>query len=645
MSATATSFLSLELKVTGFFRVSQAFLCKGKSNLEKNVSSGIVGQTTKARSGTSEVSQRVSPRTPRQPKPTLLENNSTSSSNQTIRTPKERSPKVIERKSPRSPVPEKRRPNRITELESQISQLQEDLKKAREQLCSSESGKKQAQLDAEDSKKQLLALSSKLEESQQQLRELSISEETHLVELQKISQERDEAWKSELEAIQKQHSVDSTALASANNEIQCLKVQLETVAASEAEQTKHAESVNEELQSLKENLAETLCLVENMKNQLKDCKESETQAQEVVSETLQQLETAKKTVESLRLDGMKAIESYDSIASELERSRARVSFLEGLVSKLNAGLDNGSSNNLPLIPSSEYEEELSYLRSEVGRLRSALETAEAKYSEEQVRSTAQITSAYELMEQIKSGSTLKEAKLESELKKTRVDIEELKANLMDKETELQGIIEENDGLNSKLEKSLSSQREYKLEKELKVLKEHLANLKANLMDKETELQSIAEENEMLKVEIKKSKVENTKNGVAEVEAARSSEREALSKLGLVMEEADKSSKRAARVTEQLDAAQAANAEMEAELRRLKVQSDQWRKAAEAAASMLSGGNNGKFMERTGSLDSSFSPGGGKINSLYSEDMDDDYLKKKNGNMLKKIGVLWKKPQK
>ncbi|GJZ25952.1 interactor of constitutive active ROPs 2, chloroplastic-like protein, partial [Tanacetum coccineum] len=68
------------------------------------------------------------------------------------------------------------------------------------------------------------------------------------------------------------------------------------------------------------------------------------------------------------------------------------------------------------------------------------------------------------------------------------------------------------------------------------------------------------------------------------------------------EEADKRSRKVVKVTEQLDLAQAANAEMEAELRRLKVQSDQWRKAAEAAAAMLSGGANGKFVERTGSLD-------------------------------------------
>ncbi|WVZ11242.1 hypothetical protein V8G54_015772 [Vigna mungo] len=107
-------------------------------------------------------------------------------------------------------------------------------------------------------------------------------------------------------------------------------------------------------------------------------------------------------------------------------------------------------------------------------------------------------------------------------------------------------------------------------------------------------------------------------------------------LGIVMEEADRSNKKAARVAEQLEAA---NLEMETELRRLKVQSDQWRKAAEAAAAMLSSGNNGKLTERTVSMDNNYKC------SPYAEDSDDDFQRKKNGNMLKKFGVLWKKPQK
>lgn len=623
-------------------------------------------QTPKARNSPSDVPQRVSPRAVRQLKITV-EPDSATSSNQTSRAPKERSPKVVERKTPRSPVSEaqKKRPSRLSELERQLSQLQEDLKKAKDQLTSSESCKKQAQQDAEDSKQQLLAMSSKFEESRQQLQDLTASEEARVTELQKISEEREQAWQSELEAVRKQHSVDSAALASTMSEIQRLKVQLETVPKSDAPLTKEEESTDSELQSLKENLAETLSVVEDMKNQLTNCKESEARAQALVSETLLQLETAKGTVETLRYDGVKAMEAYNSLTLELEQSRARINLLEELVSKLNTDFIEGRCNscqnpagnckvdreieeNGKVGESKQHESGLISVKSEVTKLQAILESVEVKYHEDQIRSTVEIKGAYELVEQIKSASSQRVAELETELKKTKADIEELKANLMDKETELQGISEENEGLNMRLEKTLSYQREYEHEKELKRSKEDVADLKANLMDKETELQNVSEENEMLKSELKKKETDKGKSSdqiVEELEVARTAEREALMKLGHVMEEAEKSGRRAVRVGEQFEAAQAANAEMEAELRRLKVQSDQWRKAAEAAATILSTGNQGKFVERTGSLDSNYTPITGKIGSPYSEDMDDDSLKKKNGNMLKKIGVLWKKPQK
>ncbi|KAI7997093.1 hypothetical protein LOK49_LG10G01814 [Camellia lanceoleosa] len=173
------------------------------------------------------------------------------SPNPESRTPKGRSPKVAERKSPRSPVPElqKKRPSKLSELESQLAQLQEELKKAKDQLSSSESWKKQAQQEAEEAKKQLAAMSAKLDESQQQLMELCASEEDRVQELRKISQDRDRAWQSELEAVQKQHSMDSTALSSAINEIQKLKIQLDRVSESESAQADYAQSAHAEIQN------------------------------------------------------------------------------------------------------------------------------------------------------------------------------------------------------------------------------------------------------------------------------------------------------------------------------------------------------------------------------------------------------------
>lgn len=597
-------------------------------------------QTPKARTGASEVPQRKSPASPKQ----------------ASKTPKDRSPKVTERRSPRSPIAEKKKPNRVQELESQLAQLEEDLKRTKDQLNSSESWKRKAQQEAEEAKKQFLAMSKDLEESQQQLMELSASEEERLQELRKISQDRDRAWQSELEAVQKQHSMDSAALVSAMNEIQKLKIQLERVRESEAVHISNAESDNAEIEDLRMELDEALTLVEKLKNEVRDCKESESRALEVVGKTQMQLEAANKTVETLQLEGVKASEEYKSLALELEQSRAQVKSLEELVSKLQADLVGGANKNV-LGPANEAEknvenEEINQLKaelvsakSEAAQLKSALDVSEVRYQEEYIQSTLQIRSAFEQLEHAKSESSQRQGELNEELKRAKADIEELRVRLMDKESQLQGLSEENEMLTSRIKQNQPGERESEPVVELKKLDADMAELKERLLDKETELQNVTEENNALKMEIKRVELENNKiphEAVASAEAARAAEREALMKLGYMTEEADKSNRRVAQVTEQLDSAQAANSELEAELRRLKVQSDQWRKAAEAAAAMISAGNNGKFVERTGSLDNSYNSITAKMSSPYSEDTDDDSPKKKNTNMLKKIGVLWKK---
>lgn len=541
-------------------------------------------------------------------------------------------------------------PKKVSELESQLSQLKEDLKRAKDQLNSSESSKRRCQKEAEEAKNQLLAMSAKLEESEQQLQEISASEDARVEELRKLSQDRDRAWESELQAVQQQRSMDSTALASAVNEIQKLKGQLEMVANSEATQSRHAESAHAEIQTLRMELSETLSLVEKLKTKLNDCKESEARALEVIDSTRMQLERANATIEMLQSDATKGTEYNNSLSLELEQSKDRIKSLESLVSKLQAEVTNSNSNqlgnasgNTKLTQEDEENKEkvqlkaeLNSLKSEVSQLKSALDASEMRYQEEYIQSTLQIRSAYDEVESTKSESCQREAEWASELKQARAHVEDLRTQLMDKENELQSIAEENDRLSLKIEKNLSS--------ELKKSETAVVDLKACLMDKETELQNITEENEMLKIELKNKEMERNKvydDTVVLAEAARAAEQEALMKVGYVTEEADKSTQRAARVTEQLDAAQAANSELETELRRLKVQSDQWRKAAEAAAAILSTGNNGKFVERTGSLDNHYNP----LSSPYSEDLDDDSPKKKNVTMLKKIGVLWKKGQK
>ncbi|CAN4121591.1 unnamed protein product [Withania somnifera] len=603
-------------------------------------------QTPKGRTVSVEVPQRTSAatlKTARKLKTPGSDADPVLSPNPANRTPKDRSPKVVCRWSPRSPVIEKKRPVKASDLETQLAQLQDELKKVKDQLNSSESLKKKAQQDADEAKKQLAAMSEKLEDSKKQLLELSDSEEARLLELRKISQDRDRAWQSELEAIQKQHELDSAALASAMNEIQKLKIQLDRVADSEAAQAHHAESTYAEIQSLRIELTKTFTLVEKLRNQLNDSKKSEACSLEEVSKVQMQLEVAKMTEDTLRFEGLKAMEACRTLSSELEKSKDQVASLEELVTKLQSGLVEGNSVN---VEADKLKVELSTIQVEVSQLRAALEDSERKDQEEYIQTTLQVRGAYELVERTKSESTQREAEWEAKLNEAKSKVEELKEKLMNREAQLRVISDENKELSQHVEQMWSADKEFELAAQPKKSESILGDLTANLLDKETELQSLMEENQQLKSEIGKRELESTKvsnEALALVEEAKIAEREALIKLGDLTKEADKSSRKVKRVTEELNATQAANSEIETELRRLKVQCNQWRKAAEAAASMLSTGNNAKYVERTGSLD--YHTIGGKLGSPLLDDLDDDSPKKKKNNMLKKIGFLLKKGQK
>ncbi|KAL9258909.1 Interactor of constitutive active ROPs 2, chloroplastic-like protein [Drosera capensis] len=594
-------------------------------------------QPTKPRSVSLDVPPKKSPTTPRTAR--LLkapgsDSDSVSSPNSSGRMSKSRSPKLIERGSSRSTPTEKRCTGKISELESQLAVLRDELKKVKEQLIAIDTEKKQAWQEAEDAKQQSTAISTKLEESEKQLLELSASEEARVQELRRISHDRDREWQSELEAIHRQHSIDSNALASAMNEIQKLKKQL---ADSEMKQSRHPESAYADIQSLRVELSETLVLLEKMKHQLNDQKESEACALKVASEAEQQLKEIKATAETLRSDGLKAKEAYDGLAVELGKSNAEVNSLELLVSKLRADINkqstgpsgDGDNDHSKNQESERLRAEIEFLKNEVGNLKSALEESDMRSQREYMRSTLDIGDAYAAVERAKTESALRESQLKRELRDAISTIGELKSELT-----------------CTMNKSKTGPMEYEFELEHRQLESDFENLKATLLNKETQLQSIKKENEILKTKIKEGVSDRRKTTEeAAAASAKLAEQEALMKLECMTEEADKSSRRAARISDQLDAAERVNSELESELRRLKVQSDQWRKAAEAAASMLSPERNGKYVDRSVSLDSNYHAIGLKMGSPSSDEMDDDSPKKKNGNVLKRLRVFLKKGQK
>jgi len=103
-------------------------------------------------------------------------------------------------------------------------------------------------------------------------------------------------------------------------------------------------------------------------------------------------------------------------------------------------------------------------------------------------------------------------------------------------------------------------------------------------------------------------------------------------LGTATDELETSSVMVSRLTEQLDAAKVANGEMEVELKRLRVQSEQCKKAAETAVAVITTGKNGSFAEKL-------------MNSPFSDNLDDESRKMRNNTLLRRMSELWKKAQK
>ncbi|XP_052140190.1 interactor of constitutive active ROPs 2, chloroplastic-like isoform X1 [Oryza glaberrima] len=471
--------------------------------------------------------------------------------------PAGRSPKV-ERRMTMSAEREKRRPpTKLSELESQLSQLQDELKKAKEQLLSTEHSKRRALQEAEDARAQAAAASAQVRDSEAQLAELSSAEESRLLELRRLSQERDRSWQSELEAMQKQHAADSAALVAAMGEVHRLRVQL--AAAARADR--------------KQDVVEAMATIDELRVKLKASEEAEAQARALHEECKQQLEASRATIDSLLTDGSKLMDSFSLVVKELEESRAKVKALEEEIAETSAA-KAGERCNCSASASA----------SEVAELRSELESTEARFQEERILSTVETQCAYELMDQIKMESDSRHGKLAAALESTKSEVIFLKASLFDKDSELRRALDANEKLQS----------ETRTDNELK-----------------EQLQGALLENGQLKRELQQHTSEK---------------------------------KASAKATDAADAAAEAakKGEMEAELRRLRVQAEQWRKAAETAMALLTvgKGGNGKVVDRSESLEGG-GGGGGKYAGLWDE-LDDDAAARKNGNVLRRISGMWKK---
>lgn len=184
--------------------------------------------------------------------------------------------------------------------------------------------------------------------------------------------------------------------------------------------------------------------------------------------------------------------------------------------------------------------------------------------------------------------------------------------------------------------------------ELAMKNDEINLMKVNLEEKEKELEVFRLENESLKDQLNEASLE--------MSTCRAKEGEMSSKLNQLQQQLDASKGKEVTLKEKLQAVEGAKEALETEMKKLRVQTEQWRKAADAAAAVLSGGvdmNGMRMPERCGSMDikhfgSVFQPSGGGYAGFVGspslgEDSDDGYGSgKRKGSGMRKFGDLWKK---
>ncbi|XP_076887712.1 interactor of constitutive active ROPs 4-like [Bidens hawaiensis] len=154
-------------------------------------------------------------------------------------------------------------------------------------------------------------------------------------------------------------------------------------------------------------------------------------------------------------------------------------------------------------------------------------------------------------------------------------------------------------------------------------------LKMAVEEKDKKLDEFREENESLKRELGEAN--------EQVSSLMVNEQKSNLRLTRVEEEFEKSKCDGVQLKEKLKEVEAAKDALETEMKRLRVQTEQWRKAADAAAAIISGG-----VERCGSMDKQYGGGfDGYGGFPGSPDEMDDGLKRK-GSGIRMFGDLWKK---
>ncbi|KAI4333402.1 hypothetical protein L6164_018222 [Bauhinia variegata] len=182
--------------------------------------------------------------------------------------------------------------------------------------------------------------------------------------------------------------------------------------------------------------------------------------------------------------------------------------------------------------------------------------------------------------------------------------------------------------------------------ELTLKNDEIATLKSKLEEREKEMVSVSNAKENLKNQLIEA--------FSKLSSAQTKEEEMTQRVNQLGEELEASKGNVDTLNEKLKSVEAEKEALESEMKKMRVQTEQWKKAADAAAAVLAGGAemNARISDRCGSMDKHFNgmfetPGGGYNGYVGSpgiaDDVDDGYGSgKRKGSGIRMFGELWKK---
>ncbi|KAG9454500.1 hypothetical protein H6P81_007404 [Aristolochia fimbriata] len=498
--------------------------------------------SSKTKTGLSEtVPNKSTPTTPRVSKlakGATRSDSTASSPSQNTRLSIDRSPRSVDskpasvdRRSPKPGTPDKQqRLTKGSELQAQLSSVQDDLKKAKERLASTEKEKARVLEELKEAKRLAEEANEKLSEAlvaQKRAEESSEIEKFRADELEQAgieaTQKREEEWQKELESVRSQHALDVAALLSATQELQRVKHELSMTTDAKNTALTHADDamkiaeINAEKVELLSNeiarvkglldskleaksnetseLVKKLNLeVDSMKVELERAKNAERKVEEmdvVIDALRSELEEAKQTesnLSNLADEWRRKAESYESQLGEV--TRAEKSGAESLASSVK----QLEVNNALLL---EKESQISSLRGVI----ESLEISAARLKEELEESNQLLEEARK--EAIEVATTVEN--LRSELDSVEAEKSLALNNEVVANSKVRSLLEEKNKLTSDLE--ISRDEEEKSKKAMESLASALHEVSTEARETKEKLSMVQSELDNAEIQLEKWKLD------------------------------------------------------------------------------------------------------------------------------------------